>query len=142
MEHRCSMRKPIEFQLLLYRQGLPVQNAVSSREPVWRSTQSVVSNCVPCAPGCMTAARKARCSRIHAPWPDVRFMHTGSSVCGPVFGDFPALQRESVALVLKPVVAFQCLYHYRESEFLPGDLMFMKQSALQAFLSRRINPVT
>lgn len=30
MEHRCSMRKPIEFQLLLYRQGLPVQNAVSS----------------------------------------------------------------------------------------------------------------
>lgn len=30
MEHRCSMRKPREFQLLLYRQGLPVQNAVSS----------------------------------------------------------------------------------------------------------------
>ena len=30
MEHRCSMRKPIEFQLLLYRQGLPVQNAASS----------------------------------------------------------------------------------------------------------------
>ena len=29
MEHRCSIRKPIEFQLLLYRQGLPVQNAVS-----------------------------------------------------------------------------------------------------------------
>lgn len=29
MEHRCSVRKPIEFQLLLYRQGLPVQNAVS-----------------------------------------------------------------------------------------------------------------
>ena len=29
MEHRCSSRKPIEFQLLLYRQGLPVQNAVS-----------------------------------------------------------------------------------------------------------------
>ena len=30
MEHRCSMRKPIEFQLLLYRQGLPVQKTVSS----------------------------------------------------------------------------------------------------------------
>lgn len=29
MEHRCSVRKPIEFQLLLYKQGLPVQNAVS-----------------------------------------------------------------------------------------------------------------
>ncbi|MFQ5643589.1 MAG: PilZ domain-containing protein [Thiogranum sp.] len=29
MEHRCSVRKPIEFQLLLYRQGLPVQSAVS-----------------------------------------------------------------------------------------------------------------
>jgi len=29
MEHRCSVRKQLEFQLLLYRQGLPVQNAVS-----------------------------------------------------------------------------------------------------------------
>ncbi|HHH42691.1 MAG TPA: PilZ domain-containing protein [Gammaproteobacteria bacterium] len=29
MEHRCSVRKAVEFQLLLYRQGLPVQNAVS-----------------------------------------------------------------------------------------------------------------
>jgi len=29
MEHRCSVRKPIKFQLLLYKQGLPVQNAVS-----------------------------------------------------------------------------------------------------------------
>ncbi|VAW78018.1 hypothetical protein MNBD_GAMMA13-556 [hydrothermal vent metagenome] len=26
MEHRCSIRKPIEFQLLLYKHGLPVQN--------------------------------------------------------------------------------------------------------------------
>ena len=25
MEHRCSVRKPIEFQLLLYKHGLPVQ---------------------------------------------------------------------------------------------------------------------
>jgi len=25
MEHRCSVRKPIEFQLLLYKDGLPVQ---------------------------------------------------------------------------------------------------------------------
>ncbi len=30
MEHRCSVRKPMDFQLLLYRQGLPIQNAVSS----------------------------------------------------------------------------------------------------------------
>ena len=30
MEHRCSVRKSIEFQLLLYRQGLPVQSAVCS----------------------------------------------------------------------------------------------------------------
>mgnify|MGYP000155042341 CR=1 FL=1 len=29
MEHRCSVRKRVEFQLLLYRQGLPVQSAVS-----------------------------------------------------------------------------------------------------------------
>ncbi|GMQ86940.1 MAG: hypothetical protein BMS9Abin08_0138 [Gammaproteobacteria bacterium] len=29
MEHRCSVRKPVEFQLFLYKQGLPVQNAVS-----------------------------------------------------------------------------------------------------------------
>ncbi len=29
MEHRCSVRKRVEFQLLLYRQGLPGQSAVS-----------------------------------------------------------------------------------------------------------------
>ncbi len=29
MEHRCSVRKAVEFQLLLYRQGLPVQSALS-----------------------------------------------------------------------------------------------------------------
>jgi hypothetical protein len=29
MEHRCSVRKPIEFQLLLYKHGLPVQSGVS-----------------------------------------------------------------------------------------------------------------
>ena len=29
MEHRCSVRKPIEFQLMLYKHGLPVQRAVS-----------------------------------------------------------------------------------------------------------------
>jgi hypothetical protein len=29
MEHRCSVRKPIEFQLMLYKHGLPVQSAVS-----------------------------------------------------------------------------------------------------------------
>ncbi|VAW72123.1 hypothetical protein MNBD_GAMMA14-1015 [hydrothermal vent metagenome] len=27
MEHRCSVRKPIEFQLMLYKHGLPVQSA-------------------------------------------------------------------------------------------------------------------
>ena len=29
MEHRCSVRKPIEFQLLLYKHGLPVQSGIS-----------------------------------------------------------------------------------------------------------------
>ena len=29
MEYRCSVRKPIEFQLLLYKQGLPVETGVS-----------------------------------------------------------------------------------------------------------------
>jgi len=29
MEHRCSVRKPIKFQLMLYKHGLPVQSAVS-----------------------------------------------------------------------------------------------------------------
>ncbi|TCK19179.1 PilZ domain-containing protein [Thiogranum longum] len=29
MEHRCSVRKPMEFQLMLYKHGLPVQSAVS-----------------------------------------------------------------------------------------------------------------
>ena len=29
MEHRCSVRKPMEFQLMLYKHGLPVQRAVS-----------------------------------------------------------------------------------------------------------------
>lgn len=29
MEHRCSVRKSIEFQLMLYKHGLPVQSAVS-----------------------------------------------------------------------------------------------------------------
>ena len=28
MEHRCSVRKPIEFQLLLYKHGLPVQSGI------------------------------------------------------------------------------------------------------------------
>lgn len=28
MEHRCSVRKPLEFQLLLYKHGLPVQSGV------------------------------------------------------------------------------------------------------------------
>ncbi len=28
MEHRCSIRKPIEFQLLLYKQGIPVQTGM------------------------------------------------------------------------------------------------------------------
>ncbi len=26
MEHRCSVRKPVEFQLILYKHGLPVQS--------------------------------------------------------------------------------------------------------------------
>jgi hypothetical protein len=29
MEHRCSVRKPFEFQLLIYKNGLPVQSGVS-----------------------------------------------------------------------------------------------------------------
>jgi PilZ domain len=29
MEHRCSVRKPLEFQLLLYKHGLPIQSGVS-----------------------------------------------------------------------------------------------------------------
>ncbi len=29
MEHRCSVRKPMELQLMLYKHGLPVQSAVS-----------------------------------------------------------------------------------------------------------------
>ena len=29
MEHRCSVRKPIEFQLLLYKHGIPVQSGTS-----------------------------------------------------------------------------------------------------------------
>ena len=29
MEHRCSVRKPVEFQLLLYKHGLPRENSVS-----------------------------------------------------------------------------------------------------------------
>ena len=29
MEHRCSVRKPFEFQLLIYKNGLPVQSSVS-----------------------------------------------------------------------------------------------------------------
>ncbi len=30
MEHRCSIRKSMEFQLLLYKHGLPVQNGTCS----------------------------------------------------------------------------------------------------------------
>ncbi|MGD2075910.1 MAG: PilZ domain-containing protein [Gammaproteobacteria bacterium] len=29
MEHRCSARKPFRFQLLIYKNGLPVQSGVS-----------------------------------------------------------------------------------------------------------------
>jgi hypothetical protein len=29
MEHRCSVRRPIEFQVLLYKHGLPVQTGIS-----------------------------------------------------------------------------------------------------------------
>ncbi|HHJ13598.1 MAG TPA: PilZ domain-containing protein [Gammaproteobacteria bacterium] len=29
MEHRCSVRRSLRFQLMLYRQGIPVQRAVS-----------------------------------------------------------------------------------------------------------------
>jgi len=29
MEHRCSVRKSIEFQLLLYKHGLPIQSGIS-----------------------------------------------------------------------------------------------------------------
>jgi hypothetical protein len=29
MEHRCSVRKPVEFQLLIYKNGLPVQSSIS-----------------------------------------------------------------------------------------------------------------
>lgn len=29
MEHRCSVRKPVELQLLLYKHGLPIQSGVS-----------------------------------------------------------------------------------------------------------------
>ncbi len=29
MEHRCSVRKPVEFQLLIYKNGLPVQSSFS-----------------------------------------------------------------------------------------------------------------
>ncbi len=28
MEHRCSVRKPLQFQLLLYKHGLPIQSGV------------------------------------------------------------------------------------------------------------------
>jgi hypothetical protein len=28
MEHRCSVRKPLEFQLLLYKHGLPIQSGI------------------------------------------------------------------------------------------------------------------
>ena len=28
MEHRCSVRRPIEFQLMLYKHGLPVQTGI------------------------------------------------------------------------------------------------------------------
>ncbi|MDT8386439.1 MAG: PilZ domain-containing protein [Thiogranum sp.] len=28
MEHRCSVRKPLQFQLLLYKHSLPVQSAI------------------------------------------------------------------------------------------------------------------
>lgn len=28
MEHRCSVRKPLGFQLLLYKHGLPIQSGV------------------------------------------------------------------------------------------------------------------
>ena len=28
MEHRCSVRKPLGFQLMLYKHGLPIQNGV------------------------------------------------------------------------------------------------------------------
>lgn len=28
MEHRCSVRKPFDFQLLIYKHGLPVQSGV------------------------------------------------------------------------------------------------------------------
>ena len=29
MEHRCSIRKPMELQVMLYKHGLPVQRALS-----------------------------------------------------------------------------------------------------------------
>jgi hypothetical protein len=28
MEHRCSVRKPLEFQLLLYKHGMPIQRGL------------------------------------------------------------------------------------------------------------------
>ena len=50
MEHRCSVRKPIEFQLLLYKHGLPVQSGtclnmglggmlIDTGERLWRKNE-------------------------------------------------------------------------------------------------------
>lgn len=52
MEHRCSVRKPLAFQLLLYQHGLPVQSGVcrdlgldglffESAGRVWRKYESL-----------------------------------------------------------------------------------------------------
>lgn len=52
MEHRCSVRKSLEFQLLLYKHGLPVQSGVcrnlglgglfiETGDREWRKSESV-----------------------------------------------------------------------------------------------------
>ena len=52
MEHRCSVRKPLEFQLLLYKHGLPIQSGIcrnlglgglfiDTGERIWRKNEYV-----------------------------------------------------------------------------------------------------
>lgn len=52
MEHRCSVRKPLEFQLLLYKHGLPIQSGtcrdlglgglfIETGERAWRRNEYI-----------------------------------------------------------------------------------------------------
>ena len=98
MEHRCSVRKPYEFQLLIYKNGLPVQSSVSRNlglggvfikagTSAWRKNECLEVEFL----GCGKAGMRLPAVVVHQ---SARGVGLG---LGPVLGRGPSPARSSAA---------------------------------------------